>query len=242
MTKQHGSAIRCLLSPDPCMRWWLQYVLGKGGVALMLIIVFMAVTSAGSSEFMAVGSLFTFDIYKVGTQPFCTRDTDSIPEHDSATATAGLMLRVMCKASLHAIQVQRCSAFVQFRAKNVCLGLQVHLLGSRSPAQGAAEILACRCSQIKARFCHVAWRPSQCSFHAQTYIRPKASSKELLMVTRITVACFGMLTGVVAIILFVVGPPDHSRPCMHACATEYETLEHHLHEHVTALLTVDTTA
>lgn len=47
----------------------LQYVLGKGGVALMLIIIFMAVTSAGSSEFMAVGSLFTFDIYKVGSKP-----------------------------------------------------------------------------------------------------------------------------------------------------------------------------
>ena len=58
------------------------------------------------------------------------------------------------------------------------------------------------------------WRPSQCSWHAQTYIRPKASSKELLMVTRITVACFGMLTGVVAIILFVVGPPT---TCAHAC-------------------------
>ena len=49
----------------------LQYVLGKGGVALMLIVVFMAVTSAGSSEFMAVGSLFTFDIYKVSWRP-CT--------------------------------------------------------------------------------------------------------------------------------------------------------------------------
>ena len=47
----------------------LQYVLGKGGVALMLIIIFMAVTSAGSSEFMAVGSLFTFDIYKVSLPP-----------------------------------------------------------------------------------------------------------------------------------------------------------------------------
>ena len=48
----------------------LQYVLGKGGVALMLIIIFMAVTSAGSSEFMAVGSLFTFDIYKVNYHPW----------------------------------------------------------------------------------------------------------------------------------------------------------------------------
>lgn len=47
----------------------LQYVLGKGGVALMLIIIFMAVTSAGSAEFMAVGSLFTFDIYKVRLWP-----------------------------------------------------------------------------------------------------------------------------------------------------------------------------
>lgn len=78
------------------------YVLGKGGVALMLIIIFMAVTSAGSAEFMAVGSLFTFDIYK-------------------------------------------------------------------------------------------------------TYIRPKASGKELLLVTRITVFVFGMFTGVLSIILFVVG-------------------------------------
>ena len=35
----------------------------------MLIIIFMAVTSAGSAEFMAVGSLFTFDIYKVRLWP-----------------------------------------------------------------------------------------------------------------------------------------------------------------------------
>ena len=44
----------------------------------MLIIVFMAVTSAGSSEFMAVGSLFTFDIYKVGPLYPCAKATHSI--------------------------------------------------------------------------------------------------------------------------------------------------------------------
>ena len=38
----------------------------------------------------------------------------------------------------------------------------------------------------------------------QTYIRPKASGKELLLVTRITVFVFGMFTGVLSIILFVV--------------------------------------
>ena len=33
----------------------------------MLTIVFMAVTSAGSAEMMAVSSLVTYDIYKVGS-------------------------------------------------------------------------------------------------------------------------------------------------------------------------------
>lgn len=41
-----------------------QYVLGTGGTILMLTIVFMAVTSAGSAEMMAVSSLVTYDIYK----------------------------------------------------------------------------------------------------------------------------------------------------------------------------------
>ena len=50
----------------------------------MLIIVFMAVTSAGSSEFMAVGSLFTFDIYKVGPQNSCAEPTHSIPNSMTA--------------------------------------------------------------------------------------------------------------------------------------------------------------
>ena len=43
----------------------------------------------------------------------------------------------------------------------------------------------------------------------QTYTRPKASGKELLMVTRITVFVFGMFTGVLSIILFVVRTPMH---------------------------------
>ena len=50
----------------------------------MLIIVFMAVTSAGSSEFMAVGSLFTFDIYKVGPQYSCAKPTRSTPNRVTA--------------------------------------------------------------------------------------------------------------------------------------------------------------
>lgn len=55
----------------------LQYVLGKSGVMLMLVIIFMAVTSAGSAEMMAVSSLFTYDIYKVNTL-FCPKPSRTL--------------------------------------------------------------------------------------------------------------------------------------------------------------------
>lgn len=38
-----------------------------GGVVLIAIIVFMAVTSSGSAEFLAVSSLFSYDIWKCGS-------------------------------------------------------------------------------------------------------------------------------------------------------------------------------
>ncbi len=53
----------------------------------MLIIIFMAVTSAGSAEFMAVGSLFTFDIYKVSLVP-----THSCPTHPKCLVAVGNVL------------------------------------------------------------------------------------------------------------------------------------------------------
>ena len=78
------AAISCRLLSKCCARdsvmWWTdsstltcicvgscasQYVLGNGGTILMLTIVYMAVTSAGSAEMMAVSSLVTYDIYKV---------------------------------------------------------------------------------------------------------------------------------------------------------------------------------
>ena len=39
-------------------------LLGKGGAVLMLILLFMAVTSSTSAELIAVSSLLTFDVYK----------------------------------------------------------------------------------------------------------------------------------------------------------------------------------
>lgn len=47
-------------------------LLGKGGAGLMLLLLFMAVTSSTSAELIAVGSLFTFDIYKTYIKPSAT--------------------------------------------------------------------------------------------------------------------------------------------------------------------------
>ncbi|KAI0061273.1 Na+/solute symporter [Artomyces pyxidatus] len=44
-------------------------LMGKGGAVAMLLVVFMAVTSAASSELIAVSSLFSYDIYKTYFRP-----------------------------------------------------------------------------------------------------------------------------------------------------------------------------
>lgn len=49
-----------------------QYLLGKSGVILTLTIVFMAATSSGSAEFIAMSSLFTYDVYKAYIRPNAT--------------------------------------------------------------------------------------------------------------------------------------------------------------------------
>ena len=44
-------------------------LLGKGGAAATLLLVFMAVTSASSSEYIAVSSIFTYDVYQTYFNP-----------------------------------------------------------------------------------------------------------------------------------------------------------------------------
>ncbi|KAH8819405.1 Sodium:solute symporter family-domain-containing protein [Xylogone sp. PMI_703] len=47
-------------------------LLGKGGAGLMLLLLFMAVTSSTSAELIAVSSLLTFDVYKTYIRPRAT--------------------------------------------------------------------------------------------------------------------------------------------------------------------------
>jgi hypothetical protein len=44
-------------------------MMGKGGAVAALILVFMAVTSASSAEFIAVSTLWTYDVYKTYLKP-----------------------------------------------------------------------------------------------------------------------------------------------------------------------------
>lgn len=44
-------------------------LLGTGGAAASLLLVFMAVTSASSAEFIAVSSIFTYDVYQTYINP-----------------------------------------------------------------------------------------------------------------------------------------------------------------------------
>lgn len=41
-------------------------LMGKSGAAALLVVLFLAVTSATSAELIAVSSILTYDVYKVG--------------------------------------------------------------------------------------------------------------------------------------------------------------------------------
>ncbi len=61
-----------------CFRWAPQKKISEtlatlystsAGAVLVIIMIFMAVTSSGASEMLAVSSLFTFDIYRRYIKP-----------------------------------------------------------------------------------------------------------------------------------------------------------------------------
>lgn len=70
-------------------------LLGKGGAVLMLILLFMAVTSSTSAELIAVSSLLTFDVYKTYYRPKTT-STDLVRVSHWAIVVYGLVLAAFC--------------------------------------------------------------------------------------------------------------------------------------------------
>lgn len=55
------------------------FLLGHSGAILMVTMLFMAVTSAGSAELVAVSSLFTYDLYKTYINPKATGAPPLLP-------------------------------------------------------------------------------------------------------------------------------------------------------------------
>ena len=70
------------------------FLLGRGGAILMVIMLFMAVTSSGSAELVAVSSLFTYDVYRTYINP---NATGALPRAPACASHAGL-LRILSRS------------------------------------------------------------------------------------------------------------------------------------------------
>ncbi|ODV87331.1 hypothetical protein CANARDRAFT_26737 [[Candida] arabinofermentans NRRL YB-2248] len=66
-------------------------MMGKGGAVAALIMVFMAVTSASSAEFIAVSSIFSYDIYKGYINPNASGKRIIYTSHASVIVFAFIM-------------------------------------------------------------------------------------------------------------------------------------------------------
>ncbi|CZR68833.1 probable solute symporter family transporter [Phialocephala subalpina] len=70
-------------------------LLGKGGAGLMLLLLFMAVTSSTSAELIAVSSLLTFDVYKTYIKPTAT-STELVKVSHYGIILYALVLAAFC--------------------------------------------------------------------------------------------------------------------------------------------------
>ncbi|KAH9949092.1 Sodium:solute symporter family-domain-containing protein [Amylocystis lapponica] len=71
-------------------------LLGKGGAVAMLILLFMAVTSAASSEMIATSSILTFDLYQIHFKPDASPETLIRVSHVMVGVWALIMSSVAC--------------------------------------------------------------------------------------------------------------------------------------------------
>ncbi|MCJ1307611.1 urea active transporter [Agyrium rufum] len=78
-------------------------LLGQGGAGLMLLLLFMAVTSSTSAELIAVSSLLTFDIYKTYIKPHAT-STQLVRVSHIGIILYAIILAVFC-CILNAVNV-----------------------------------------------------------------------------------------------------------------------------------------
>jgi urea-proton symporter len=79
--------------------------MGKNGAALMLLLLFMAVTSAASAELIAVSSLWTFDVYKLYINPSASSSKLVKQAHYGIVVYSLLLAAFCCGLSASGIDI-----------------------------------------------------------------------------------------------------------------------------------------
>ncbi|KAM7490937.1 hypothetical protein LguiA_033858 [Lonicera macranthoides] len=125
-------------------------LMGKGGSILLLTMLFMAVTSAGSSELIAVSSLCTYDIYRTYINPEATGK-------QILKVSRAVVLAFGCFMGLLAVILNKASVSLgwMYLAMGVLIGSAVIpisflLLWRKANALGAilGPIIGCTCGVI----------------------------------------------------------------------------------------------
>lgn len=80
-------------------------LMGKNGAALMLLLLFMAVTSAASAELIAVSSLWTFDVYKLYINPSASSSKLVKQAHYGIVVYSLLLAAFCCGLSASGIDI-----------------------------------------------------------------------------------------------------------------------------------------
>ncbi|KAK5409857.1 urea permease [Exophiala xenobiotica] len=80
-------------------------LMGKNGAALMLLVLFMAVTSSVSAELIAVSSLWTFDVYKLYINPSASSTTLVKQAHYGIIAYSLILAAFCCGLSAGGVDI-----------------------------------------------------------------------------------------------------------------------------------------
>ncbi|ERS96055.1 hypothetical protein HMPREF1624_07591 [Sporothrix schenckii ATCC 58251] len=80
-------------------------LMGKNGAALMLLLLFMAITSATSAELIAVSSLWTFDVYKLYVNKGATSSQLVVQAHTSIIAYSLVLATFCCGLNASGINI-----------------------------------------------------------------------------------------------------------------------------------------
>ncbi|KAF2667160.1 urea transporter [Microthyrium microscopicum] len=80
-------------------------LMGKNGAVLMLLLLFMAITSATSAELIAVSSLWTFDVYKLYINPSASSSKLVVQSHCAIIAYSLILAAFCCGLSASGIDI-----------------------------------------------------------------------------------------------------------------------------------------